>query len=264
MRSDLGFYLIDHRMIGLAMVVALVAACEIAYRAGSRKQIASDSFRSLVNGIGAATLGLLGLLLGFTLSMSIARWDARHDVIVNEANAIGTLWLRGGLLQQPLRNELRDALRKYTDARIAIGGSRDDLDALRAARSKSVALHTTIWSAVERVDRPGMTPATLSSLIGAANELIDLHELRHASIENYLPASLILLLLGMATIAGGFLAWSFGTTGQGGRIPMLLLALLIAAVLLLIMDVNRPQRGLIEVGVGPLERVQESMNLSRP
>lgn len=87
MRSDLGFYLIDHRLIALAMVVVLAAACEIGYRAGSRKQLTSDSFRSLMSGIGAATLGLLGLLLGFTLSMAIARWDARRDVIVNESNA---------------------------------------------------------------------------------------------------------------------------------------------------------------------------------
>ena len=100
------FYLIDHRLIALAMLMVLAAACEIGYRTGSRKQAASDSFRSLMNGIGAATLGLLGLLLGFTLSMAIARWDARRDVIVNESNAIGTLWLRGGLRDEPLRNEL--------------------------------------------------------------------------------------------------------------------------------------------------------------
>ena len=264
MRSDVGFYLIDHRLIALVMLIVLAAACEIGYRAGSRKQATSDSFRSLMNGIGAATLGLLGLLLGFTLSMAIARWDARRDVIVNESNAIGTLWLRCGFLDEPLRGELRDALREYTDARIALGVSRGDLDELQAARSKSETLHTTIWSAVERVDRAGTSPAILSSLITAANELIDLHELRLASIQNYLPTSLSLLLLGMATIAVGFLAWSFGATGQGGRTAMLLLSLLIAAVLLLIMDVNRPQRGSIGVGVSTLERVQDSISASMP
>ena len=118
--ADLGFYLIDHRLIALAMVMVLAVACEFGYRAGSRKQATSDSFRSLMNGIGAATLGLLGLLLGLTLSMAIARWDARRDVIVNESNAIGTLWLRGGFLDEPLRGELRDALCEYTDARIAL------------------------------------------------------------------------------------------------------------------------------------------------
>ena len=123
MRSDLGFYLIDLRLIALAMVVVLAAACEIAYRAGSRKQVASDSFRSLMNGIGAATLGLLGLLLGFTLSMAIARWDARRDVIVNESNAIGTLWL--GDQSQP---------------RVAIGSRRDGNETICYVRDNGIGI----------------------------------------------------------------------------------------------------------------------------
>jgi hypothetical protein len=160
------------------------------------------------------------------------------------------------------RHRCRDAGPAGSAARIhSVDG---DLDELQAARSRSETLHTTIWSTVERVDRSGTSPAVLSSLITAANELIDLHELRLASIQNFLPVSLLLLLLGMATIAVGFLAWSFGATGQGGRTAMLVLALLIAAVLALIMDVNRPQRGSIGVGVSTLERVQESISAPMP
>ena len=75
-----------------------------------------------------------------------------RDVIVEESNAIGTLWLRAGLLDEPLREELRSALGDYTDTRIALGGSRGDLDALRAAQSAGAALHAKIWSVVERAD----------------------------------------------------------------------------------------------------------------
>ena len=96
MGFDQAFYLIDHRLIALAMIAVLAVACEIGFRAGSAKRDAPDSFRSLMNGTGAATLGLLGLLLGFTLAMAIGRWDARRDVLVNESNAIGTLGLRAG------------------------------------------------------------------------------------------------------------------------------------------------------------------------
>jgi len=185
MQFDLNFYLIDHRLLALAMVAVLVIIVELVYRSGARWKDAPDSLRSQVSGIGAAMLGILGVLLGFTLSMAIARWDARRDVIVEESNAIGTLWLRAGLLEEPLREELRSALGDYTDTRIALGGSRGDLDALRAAQSAGVALHAKIWSVVERADQPGTSPAILSTLIAAANELIDLHELRVASIENY-------------------------------------------------------------------------------
>jgi len=75
---------------------------------------------------------------------------------------------------------------------------------------------------------------------------------------------LFLLLLAVAAFAIAFLAWSFGAAAQRGRTPMLLLALLIGGVLLLIMDVNRPQRGRIEVGVAPLERVEESLSAPTP
>jgi len=227
MRFDLNFYLIDHRLLALAIVAVLVIIVEVVYRWGAHWKETPDSLRSQVSGIGAAMLGILGVLLGFTLSMAIARWDARREVIIEESNAIGTLWLRAGLLEETLREELRGALRDYTDTRIALGGSRGDLDALREAQIEGVALHTKIWSVVERADQPGTSPAILSTLITAANELIDLHELRVASIENYLPAFLILLLPGVTAVAVAALAWSFGTTTERGRTPILLLTLLI-------------------------------------
>jgi len=264
MSFDVGFYLIDHRLIALAMVALLAAAGEMGFRLGSRWRESQDSFRSLMSGTGAAMLGLLGLLLGFSLSMAVSRWDARRDVIVNESNAIGTLWLRAGLLEEPLRRDLRNALREYTDARIALGGSRGDRDALRAARNKSESLHSSIWSVVERANQPGRSNAVLSSLITAANELIDIHELRLASIENSLPAPLFLLLLTVGAVAMGFLAWAFGAANQGGRAAMMTLGLLIGAVLLLIMDVNRPQRGRIDIGVVSLERVGKTMAAQTP
>lgn len=255
MSFNMGFCLVDHRLITLAMVVLLAAAGEIGFRRGVRKRDAKDSFRSLMSGTGGAMLGLLGLLLGFTLSMAVSRWDTRRDVIVNEANAIGTFWLRAGLLEAPLRGDLRDALRHYTDARIALGDARADREALRAARDRSESLHTSMWSVIERASGPDRSNAVLSSLITAANEVIDLHELRLASIENYLPAPLFLLLFAVAALSMGFLAWAFGAANQGGRKAVMALGLLIGAVLLLIMDVNRPQRGRIEVGIESLERV---------
>ena len=253
------FYLIDHRLISLVMLALLLAACEIGYRLGAANEGAPDSLRTLMSGAGAAMLGLLGLLLGFALSMAIARWDTRRDVIIDESNAIGTLSLRAGLLEDPLRGRLREALRAYSDARIALGGSRNRPDELRAARRESEALHVVIWSVVESANRETTANATLASLISSANELIDLHELRLASVENHLPPALVLLLLALGALSVGFLAWSFGAAAHRGRVPMVLLALLIGAVLLLIMDVNRPQRGMVEVGVKPLGRVAASI-----
>jgi len=254
------FYLIDHRLIALVMVVLLLSACEIGYRLGLARQDAPDSLRTLMTGIGGAMLGLLGLLLGFALTMAISRWDERRDIIIKEANAIGTLSLRAGLLEEPLGGRLREALHAYTEARITLGGSRDRPDVLHTALSESEDIHAVIWSVVERANVPSTTNATLASLISSANELIDLHELRLASLQNQLPSALFYLLLSLAALSVALLAWSFGAASQRGRAPMILLALLIGAVLLLIMDVNRPQRGIIGVGVASLERAQKSIS----
>jgi len=253
------FYLLDHRLISLAMVASLLIASEAGYRLGLAKMGSPDSLRTLMSGIGAAMLGLLGLLLGFALSMAIARWDARRDVIVDEANAIGTLSLRAGLVEDPLRRELREALSAYSDARIVMGGSRNHPERLHTARSESEAQHVLIWSIVVRANQSSTSNATMASLISSANELIDLHELRLSSLQNHLPSALFFLLLALAALSVAFLAWSFGAASHRGRVPMVLLALLVGSVLLLIMDVNRPQRGTIAVGVAPLERAAESV-----
>ena len=261
MNFDQAFYQVDHRLIAVVMLALLAAAGEMGFRSGFRKRDLQDSYRSLVTSISAAMMGLLALLLGFTLSMGVSRWDERRDVIVTESNAIGTLWLRAGLLENPLRDGLRDALHDYTDIRIALGGAGGDREALRTARRKSESLHTSIWSVVEQARLPSQSNAVLSSLISGANELIDIHELRISSIENYLPAVLFVLLITIASVAIWFFAWSFGASSQGRRTANLMLGILIGAVLLVIMDVNRPQRGQITVGIESLQRVSESYEL---
>ena len=144
MGIDLAFYRTDHRVIALAMIA----------------------------------------VLAFTLSMAIGRWDARRAVLVDESNANSTLWLRAGFSEQPVRDELRTSLRAYNDTRISRTGSRDGLDAWAAARKKSRTLHEEIWSGIERAGTPKVGNAVKSSLITAANAVIDIHELRLASIEN--------------------------------------------------------------------------------
>ena len=253
------FHLTDHRLITLGMLALLLAACEVGHRWGLANAGAPDSLRSLMSGTGAAILGLLGLLLGFALSMAIDRWDTRRGVIIEESNAIGTLSLRAGLLEDPPRDQLREALVAYGSARVRLGGSRSDPDALRKARRESEALHVEIWSIVKSANQPTTANATPTSLIDSANELIDLHELRLSSVQNHLPPALFLLLLTLGAVSVALLAWSFGAASHRGRTPVVLLAVLLGAVLLLIMDVNRPQRGMIVVGVASLERATDSI-----
>jgi hypothetical protein len=256
---SLAFYLTNQWVLAAGLLVTFLVAGEVGWRVGHGGRIEDDALRSLVGGVAAATLGLLGLLLGFTLSMAISRYDARRAVIVEEANAIGTLWLRAGLLDEPLESELRGTLRDYTAARVDLGRVGADLGHLRAARQRSATLQGAIWSMVERAAQPGLSPAVASSLIAAANEVIDVDELRTSSLENYVPAHIILLLVGVASVALAFFGWSFGAAAQRSTTSMVALAFLLTAVLTVIMDLNRPHRGMIRVGDESLVRLQKSI-----
>jgi hypothetical protein len=262
MSFSLAFYLTNHWLIAGCILVTLLVASELGWRVGHGGRIEDDALRTLVGGIAAAALGLLGLLLGFTLSMAISRYDARRAVIVDEANAIGTLWLRAGLLDGPLESELRSALRDYTDARVDLGRVGSDLGRLRAARERSGKLQGTVWSVVERAAQPGASPAVVSTLVASANEVIDLDELRMSSLENYVPAPVILLLVGVASVALAFFGWSFGAAERRSTTSMVALAVLLTAVLTVIMDLNRPHRGMIRAGDESLVRLQRSIAVS--
>ena len=259
MTFGLAFYLVNLWWIVAGIFVLLLVAGEIGWRIGRVERGETAAFRSLVGNIATAILGFLGLLLGFTLSMAISRFDARRAVVVSEANAIGTLWLRAGLLEAPLRDELRGALRNYTDARLAMTRVGSDLGRLREARRQSTAEQQVIWSVVERAAGSEQKPAIVSALVSAANEVIDDDELRISSLENYVPAPIVLLLVGVSALALAFLGWSFGAAGQRSNTSIALVSLLLTAVLAVTMDFNRPHRGLIRVDDQSLVRLQRTI-----
>ncbi len=100
------FYGINSAAIALALFLSMAIAIEAGYRIGRKRQRSVDeAFKTHVNSIAAALLGLLALLLGFTLSLSLTRFDTRSAAVVAEANAIGTTWLRAQLLPAPVRGE---------------------------------------------------------------------------------------------------------------------------------------------------------------
>lgn len=259
MTFDLAFHLTDLRVILAGTLVTLLLAGEIGWRIGDRGVQKNEALRTLIGGVAAATIGFLGLLLGFTLSVAMTRYDARRAVIVDEANAIGTLWLRAGMLHQPLDAELRGVLREYTQARLDLGRMDADLEKLREARVRSARLQQAMWSLVERAAGSEPSPAVVSVLVSAANEVIDLDELRMSSLENYVPALIMLVLIGVAAVALAFLGWSFAAAQQRSVVSMVMLSVLVTVVLGVIHDINRPQRGLFRVSDNSLVRLQQSI-----
>ena len=251
---------LSESVIVAIVLVAFFLAIEAGYRLGMRRRYAGDQqAHAHVYALQGALLGLLALLLGFTFSMSVSRFDARKDLVLAEANAIGTAYLRAQLLEGMERKELSALLRAYVDARIAADNL--DFDQLRAAESEaaSLRLQEQLWSVA--IVQAGRAPnaAVTHILAESLNEVIDLYARRQQAMQNRVPEVVLYLLFAVAGTALGFIGHACGLSGRRRFLSTAVVAVLIALVLAVILDLDRPHRGLIQVGQESMLKLKAGM-----
>jgi hypothetical protein len=181
--------------------------------------------------------------------------------VVDEANAIGTAYLRAQLLPPPAAQEIADALRRYVDVRLARDGQRIDEAALRETITETERLHDYLWA--RAVKAAQQDPSAITGLfVAALNEVIDLHTLRLAAFRNHVPESVFLLLYFVTAMAMAVTGYVAGLGGHRSLWPTAATALLVAIVIFVIMDLDRPRRGLITVSQQSLIDLRDSLNRS--
>ncbi len=255
--------LLSSSLLLLAVVYAgQVAAGEIGFRIGRRfRARTDDQARRLEEGVQTASLGLLALLLGFSFSLTASRYDIRRDVVVREANAIGTAYLRVQLLPDPERSESRELLRRYVAERIGAY----DLGTGAAVKAEilSKELQDALWARTVTVAREERVSAILAaSVVQALNEVDVSSEAALTAFEDKLPPEIMRLLLAMAAIAAGVTGYCGCCAGLTGRRLLLVIAvqpLLVAAVITAIADIDEPFRGSVRVSENALVRVKAGM-----
>jgi hypothetical protein len=224
----------------------LIVAAEIGFWAKRRKKDGSDSIeKSDIALILGAVMTLLALLLGFTYSMSAGRFETRRQLVVEEANAIGTTYLRAKTLPEPRSSKIQELLREYTALRVEIAGMADDApEKIHKWGNRTNKLHGLIWSHAAALAREDPNPV-ISVFLQTLNEMIDLHAKRLAAFRNRVPLSIYWVLFIVSAITLGLVGNYFGTRGQRMRILTTMLAILVASVMWLIMDLDQPVRGAI-------------------
>lgn len=245
----------------VAAMVALVlfAFSEIGYRGGLRLFAKRDeALRSQIGGVQGAVLGLLGLLLGFTFSMGVTRFETRRDLVLKEANAIGTTYLRAGLLPEAHREPVRDLLRRFTDVRLKYQGLSRDRARLAEGLRLSGEIENAIWQHTEAAAREAATPITATFIV-ALNEMIDTDAERITAGRNQIPGGVWVLLVFVAA-AGCFIS-SYGSGAQGERsaFATLLLPGLLAVVIVSVFDLTHAQQGVIGISQQPMIDLQQSI-----
>jgi hypothetical protein len=254
-------YLLDHPLVLMAgLVVLLIAAFEIGHRGALKSGLAGDEERYKQYKVVRDALSvLLSLLLGFTLAMSVSRFDHRRDLVVQEANAISTTYLRSQLLAQPHAAQIQDLLRKYVAAREAFFDAGLDGNKLQAAEAETGQLQQQLWEQCTQVTQVDRT-SVATSFVQALNETIDLDAARLAALEYRVPAPVWTLIIVVAF---------FEMVAQGAAakkrflFPMFALPLIVAIVCALVADLDASRSGLIKVDQQSMQRVKAQLGAGK-
>ena len=248
----------DQGLVAPIVTGILLLAAEVGYRFGLPLHAAADEARrSQIGAVQAAVLGMLGLLLGFTFSMAVDRYDSRRSLVLEEANTIRTAWLRGGLLPDGHRQPVRDLLRHYVDVRILSPNARQDPQLVAEGLRMGAEIQAKLWQQAESASREAPNDIT-ATFIESLNDMISTGAARMAAARNRIPFGVWLILLIVAAVGCSTSGYAAGVSGVPAPMRNLLLPLLISIVILLTFDLTNERRGIVSVSQQALIDLQDS------
>jgi hypothetical protein len=237
-------------------VVFGLASFEFGYRiAHYRQQLHQEEKESPVTGMVAGTLGLLAFMLAFTFGLAGSRFEERRQVVLSEANAIGTSYLRAEMLPEPMRTEVKNLLREYVEVRLeAVQSGKID-----QAISKSEELQGRLWTQAVAVTEKDRSPIA-ALFVDSLNNVIDLHSTRvMAGLRSRVPAVIWIVLYVLAILAMEMIGYHAGLANSRRSIAAVALIIGFSLVLFLIADLDRPGQGMLRVSQQAMLDLRKSM-----
>jgi hypothetical protein len=242
----------------LGTVAVLLLACEMGYRWGLRQRHrgAFEARKGQADMVVGALVGLLGLLLAFSFSIAEGRYQARKSLVLEDANAIGTTFLRAGVLAPDLRATVESLLREYVSLRTNI-----DPRTLGHAMKRSEDLQRSLWDQAMAAAREAPDSEAVALFEQSLNQMIDLHESRiTVALHQRLPPAILYTLAAVAVLAFAVVGGSGGLAGGRSVPPIGALALAVSAVLVLVVELDRPLSSqLFEVNQAAMRDLHESL-----
>lgn len=231
----------------LFLVTVLVSAVSIGagHRLGKYRRGLKDPERQEpVAAMVAATLGLLAFVLAFTFGLASTRYDERRAVVVDEANAIGTVYLRAEMLSEPESSQVRQLLRDYVDVRL----QGTQISQFHQAIDKSNDLHSRLWANAVVVAKRNPESIIIGLFVDSLNNLIDIHSTRiMLALRNRIPGSIWLALYVVAILSMIQLGYHEGLTSNRQSLATIALVMTFSTVMLLIADLDRSHEGWLRV-----------------
>lgn len=247
----------------VGLFLGMMALQEVGHRLGRRRAAMAPAADEPGAGVvDAAVFALLGLLLAFQFAGAAGRLDKRREVAVQEANAIGTAYLRLDLLGAEQQAELRSLFRRYADARIRMWDVLPDVPAAEAENAAAQKLQAEIWSRATAACRSEATTAPALLLLPALNEMIDVTTTREIGARTHVPSVVVGLLFAVALMSALLAGVAMAGRGERNLLHMLVFASVTAILIYAILDLEFPRLGLIQIGPADkaLRDVRQMMN----
>ena len=245
---------------GVFFVVVLLAAVEVGYRAGFRQRaVWKDAEAGGGNVVLTSMFGLLSLILAFTFAAGVSRYEHRKQSVIADANALGTAFLRADMVAEPSRTELKKALFDYARARAIKTGKAFDQEQNRKFIQQSSRAQAKLWPAIRKILGQKQPSPIETSLVAAVNDIIDIHTVRIAAFFDRLPRIVLVTLVFIAATSLAVAGFNAGISGRMSRWRMTAVALVLAWVMLVILDFDRPSSGFIRVSQESIHAVIAEM-----
>jgi hypothetical protein len=199
---------------------------------------------------------LFGLLLAFTFSIALNKFDHRRARLVADTSAIGDFYTCASLLPEPTRTKLQDVVRDYTALRLQVASKGWNAD-LEGYLKRFAAMHTQMTALVGEALGAG-TPIAVP-LTNTLNELTSSHGERLAAVRDMLPGSILLLLISTAVLSSGLVGRQQGLAPRASILGTASFIAIVTLTIYVTLDLNHPARGLIQISQEPMQRLLDSM-----
>jgi hypothetical protein len=247
--------------ISTTLFVSMLTSLEVGYRVGWRRIEDHPTAHEGIGAIEAAIFALLGLLLGFSFSGATARLDTRRQLIIEEANAISTAYLRLDELPASDQPEMRHLFHDYVDARLAAYAHIPDMKAFYQGVEQAAQLQQQIWARAVAGSRNDPTQNSARLLLPALNEMIDVTTARTIAVNSHLPGLVFSLLVWVALASGLVAGYAMAKRRKRSWLHMVLYATCIALTVYTVTDLDYPRSGLIRLSSADkaLEQLRDSI-----
>jgi len=232
----------------LGLFFGMLVASAAGRRIGLARLARGVALATGVEAAEAAVFGLLALLIAFTFSGAAGRFDDRRHLVAEEANAIGTAYLRLDLLPPDTQPELKSLVRRYLDVRAAAYRDVEDVRTTQRELQAGEALQGRIWTrAVAATRRPDTSQAATLLVVASLNEMFDITDTRAAATRHHPPHAIFLLLGGLCLIAAFLVGYEVSRNKEHSPLHIVLFAAMLSLTVYVIMEIEYPRLGLIRV-----------------